>query len=67
MGFDQKKLKSQYETFIKIVSPPYMVIGYAGNGLYELVIKLNTRASEARESAELKAFRQKVSQVLSNL
>ena len=50
MGYDKEKQKGQYETFIKIVTAPFMVVGYAGYGLYELVVKLNTRAAEAKES-----------------
>lgn len=46
---------------------PFVVVGYAGYGLYELVVKLNNRAFEAKESEEQKAFRQNVSQALSNL
>lgn len=31
---------------------PFVVVGYAGYGLYELVVKLNNRAFEAKQSEE---------------
>lgn len=67
MGYDQEKQKNQYATFIKVVTAPFMVVGYAGYGLYELVVSLNKKAFEAKQSEEQKQFKQKVSQALSNL
>ena len=48
MGINTETQKNQFDTFIKIVSAPFVVIGYAGYGLYELVSNLKS----AKESPE---------------